>query len=72
MDLSLRWVHIDVNSVWFYFKAKINKRMTTLGEKDRVSLLYGFPYRGRFDRAMIDEEEDRSALDVVIGIGGPA
>ena len=65
-------MYIDVNSLRLDVQAEIDERVPAFRKIGRVSLLYSLFDRRRLHRAMVDEEEKRCLLDIVICITRPA
>lgn len=72
IDFSFRGVYVDIDPLGVDFEIYIHERVSSFGQECSVGLFHGFLEGGRFDRTMVDEEQQHSSLHVVIRVGSPA
>lgn len=65
-------MHIDVYTAGFNVEAEVGEGVASFGEEGGVGVIDGFPGGRGLDGAVVDEKEESSFLDVVVGVTGPA
>ena len=72
VDFALCGVDVYIDTLGVNVDAQIDEWVAAFGEECRVCLFNGFFDCSRLYCTVIDEEQDRGLLDVVVGIACPA
>lgn len=72
IHFALGWMYVDVDTLWFNLEVDVGKWVSSFGEEAGVCLFDCSLDGCGFDRAVIDEKEYGSSLDMVVRVRGKA